>query len=42
MTPGVISWLKTTAISFSFEYGIDTEVHKTKEDHKAIAIEGAI
>ena len=31
--PGIVSWLKTMAtLPFSFEYGIETEVHKTKVD----------
>ena len=30
------------AIEFSFEYCIDLEVHKTKEDIEAIAVEDTI
>ena len=33
---------KAKALQFSFEYCIDPKVHKTKEDIKAIAVEGAI
>ena len=40
--PGIISWLKTTAILFSFQYGIDPKVHKSEEDYKALAVEGTI
>ena len=30
------------AMQFSFEYCIDPKVHKTEEDIKSIAVEGAI
>ena len=38
----VASWLETKAIQCSLKYCIDPEVHKTKEENEAIAVEGAI
>ena len=38
----IASWLEATAMQFSFDYCIDPEVHKTKEEIKAIAVKGAI
>ena len=36
----VYKW--TMAIQFSFEYWIDPKDHKSDEEYKAIAVEGAI